>query len=304
MKKKYYAVKQGKKTGLFMTWEECKKSVLGYPGAVFKAFSNIDDAKKYLKDNNYNKGECNSLADIDAYIDGSYDDNLKKYSYGIIIFYNQRKYQFSSSGNDKELVELRNVAGELLAAMNAMQFALEKEVRGINIYYDYQGIEMWATGNWKANLPFTKKYTEFSRMVMNKLKVNFIKIKSHSGNKYNDEVDLLAKEALYSNGDDCLKKISPVSNAITDENIFANDDICKNKGIAIKHFFLSNQMICLDDIAKEVKKRWKEQKRLLKEIKYYQSYFDVINQEFVIKICTEKDATIMKIKGDGSYGEK
>ena len=30
MAKKYYAVKKGRKTGVFETWDECKQSVSGY----------------------------------------------------------------------------------------------------------------------------------------------------------------------------------------------------------------------------------------------------------------------------------
>ena len=32
-KKKIYAVRKGHKTGLFYTWDECKKAVHGYSGA-------------------------------------------------------------------------------------------------------------------------------------------------------------------------------------------------------------------------------------------------------------------------------
>ena len=37
-KKKFYAVKQGRKTGMFLTWDDCKKQVMGYPGAIYKSF--------------------------------------------------------------------------------------------------------------------------------------------------------------------------------------------------------------------------------------------------------------------------
>ena len=37
-KKKFYAVKQGRKTGLFLTWDDCRKQVMGYPGAIYKSF--------------------------------------------------------------------------------------------------------------------------------------------------------------------------------------------------------------------------------------------------------------------------
>ena len=38
MKKKVYAVRNGRKTGLFMSWDDCKKQVDAYPGARYKSF--------------------------------------------------------------------------------------------------------------------------------------------------------------------------------------------------------------------------------------------------------------------------
>ena len=37
-KKKVYAVKKGKQTGLFYSWDACKESVIGYPGAEYQGF--------------------------------------------------------------------------------------------------------------------------------------------------------------------------------------------------------------------------------------------------------------------------
>ena len=49
MAKKYYAVKKGRSTGIFATWEECKASVNGYSGAQYKSFSTPEEAQRYLK---------------------------------------------------------------------------------------------------------------------------------------------------------------------------------------------------------------------------------------------------------------
>lgn len=35
-KKKYYAVRQGRKTGIYQTWGECKKQVQGYKNSIVK----------------------------------------------------------------------------------------------------------------------------------------------------------------------------------------------------------------------------------------------------------------------------
>ena len=46
---KFYAVKEGKKTGIYHTWDECKEQVNGYSGAVYKSFTNEEEAKAFIK---------------------------------------------------------------------------------------------------------------------------------------------------------------------------------------------------------------------------------------------------------------
>ncbi len=48
MPKKFYAVKSGRKTGIFRTWSECQAATSGYPGALFKGFETADEADAYL----------------------------------------------------------------------------------------------------------------------------------------------------------------------------------------------------------------------------------------------------------------
>ena len=45
---KYYAVKQGHKTGVFESWEECKEQVHRFKGAQYKSFSTENEALNYL----------------------------------------------------------------------------------------------------------------------------------------------------------------------------------------------------------------------------------------------------------------
>lgn len=55
VKKKYYAIKEGKgvRNKIVTTWSECQDLVLGYP-SIYKSFKTEEEAKKYLggiKDN-------------------------------------------------------------------------------------------------------------------------------------------------------------------------------------------------------------------------------------------------------------
>jgi viroplasmin and RNaseH domain-containing protein len=47
-KKNFYAVKAGKKIGIFYTWDECKKSVDGFPNAKYQGFATIEEANEFL----------------------------------------------------------------------------------------------------------------------------------------------------------------------------------------------------------------------------------------------------------------
>ena len=48
MAKKYYAVKRGRKTGLFTVWAECAAQVQGFQGAVYKGFMTEVEAHDWL----------------------------------------------------------------------------------------------------------------------------------------------------------------------------------------------------------------------------------------------------------------
>lgn len=213
---KFYAVKNGRQTGIFMTWDECKDKVTGHKGAVFKSFSNIDDAKKFLgcddfsddmenqkdkEEQMYHIKEEDIFKDLKkgemiAYIDGSYEDSSKYFSYAGIMFYDNVSEDFAFASNDQDLISMRNVAGEVKASMYVIEKAVEYNLSKVIIYYDYTGIENWAVGNWKTNNNLTKSYRKFCEDMSKKIKIEFVKVKSHTNIKYNEYVDKLAKKAI------------------------------------------------------------------------------------------------------------
>ncbi len=52
MKGAYYAVHVGREPGIYNTWKEAESQILGYSGARFQKFDNIDDATHFLKNGN------------------------------------------------------------------------------------------------------------------------------------------------------------------------------------------------------------------------------------------------------------
>lgn len=203
MAKKIYCVKVGKKTGMFDTWDECKKQVQGFSGAVYKSFTNMQDAKNYMNinlgDNKIEETKTNAETNANkavAYVDGSYKHETREFSCGAVLFYGGEELHFSEKYDEPSLAEMRNVAGEIMGSMTVINYCEEENIPEIDIYYDYEGIAKWALGLWKANKDGTKAYSEFCKEKMKKIKVNFVKVKGHSGDKYNDLADKLAKSAL------------------------------------------------------------------------------------------------------------
>eukprot|EP00878_Enallax_costatus_P029410 GHUV01031889.1.p1 GENE.GHUV01031889.1~~GHUV01031889.1.p1 ORF type:complete len:248 (+),score=60.67 GHUV01031889.1:79-822(+) len=47
-KPKYYAVRVGRKPGVYNTWDECRIQVDGYPKAVYKGFSSAAEAQSFV----------------------------------------------------------------------------------------------------------------------------------------------------------------------------------------------------------------------------------------------------------------
>ena len=52
-KPKFYTVWAGHKTGVFDSWENCRQSISGFEGALYKSFETREMAEKALQDNPY-----------------------------------------------------------------------------------------------------------------------------------------------------------------------------------------------------------------------------------------------------------
>lgn len=198
MAEKFYAVKRGLKTGIFLTWEECSASVKGYSGAAYKSFKTRQEALAYLNgealENECGNAECGDSVKI--YVDGSYHPVTGEFSYGMVVLDGDKEEKYSRKFQDEELASMRNVAGEIKGAEAAMQYAVDHGLTSISIYHDYEGIARWPLGEWKANKEGTKAYKEFYEQASRRVKIQFVKVTGHSNDKYNDMADGLAKEAL------------------------------------------------------------------------------------------------------------
>lgn len=197
MAKKFYAVKQGRAPGVYQSWEECKAQVDEYSGAIYKSFPTAAEALAFVTGMQQEKTiQQSDSQGLTAYVDGSYHSGTGEFSYGVVILQDGEEICFQEKLSDPDLAAMRNVAGEIKGAEAAMRYALEHGYHEISIYHDYEGIARWCTGEWRANKSGTQAYKAYYDSICGQLQVHFQKVKGHSGDKYNDMADRLAKEAL------------------------------------------------------------------------------------------------------------
>lgn len=209
MAAKYYAVQCGRSTGVFFSWAECQKQVTGFPGAVFKSFTTIEEAEAFVKGDAAKAGSAvfkgketlqavleTEPGALVAYVDGSYNVADGTFSYGMVLLDGTTEQTFYQKFEDEELASMRNVAGEIKGAEAAMRYAVSQGVSKLYIYHDYEGIAKWCQGVWKTGREGTKAYKAYYDSIQDKLQVVFVKVAAHSGDKYNEMADKLAKQAL------------------------------------------------------------------------------------------------------------
>lgn len=189
---KYYAVKIGRHPGIYESWEACEKEVKGYSGAIYKSFKTLPEAQAFIDGTAVTQDPIHLL----AYVDGSYNAKTKTYGYGVVLIEGGRVIkQIYGKGDHEDYIGMRNVAGEIFGSEVAVEYAIKNGYQGIAIYYDYEGIEKWADGTWKANKKGTQRYQELMKAYREQIEIHFIKVLAHSGDQFNEMADQLAKKA-------------------------------------------------------------------------------------------------------------
>lgn len=126
-------------------------------------------------------------------IDGSYKGFETSYAY-VVRKDGGKIYEENGIVPEIEVSGSHQVAGELTAAMEAVKYCIENKIKEVTIYYDMKGIEKWATGKWKTNKKITRNFKEFFSGI--DLKINWVKVPSHTGLYWNEYADKLAKSAF------------------------------------------------------------------------------------------------------------
>ena len=186
-KQKYYAIKTPNESKIVMTWAECEKLTHGVKGVLFKSFGSRAEAEAWIS------GMEAPVPDgIRVFVDGSFSPDFPKSGWAFVVTENDVEIA-RGSGITAFDAESRNIDGEVMASFQAMRWLDSNDKTG-TICHDYEGIARWAKGEWQAKSNIAKRYVAAAQPYLHR--VSFEKVEAHTGVKWNELVDKLAKEAI------------------------------------------------------------------------------------------------------------
>ena len=203
---KFYAVRKGHRPGVYTTWPSCEEQVKGFPGAVYKAFPTKAQALAFVGESLPDTtvlppAETLPATDtIHVWVDGSCLPNSNgrlNFGWAYVILDGGRELH-RASGHDvpAEARRHRNVAGEIQAVLQALEWCRAHGIAAAAIHFDYQGLASWVEGRWKTRTALTQAYAERVRALG--MTLTWHKVQAHSGEPHNELVDQLAREAARS----------------------------------------------------------------------------------------------------------
>ena len=232
--KKFYAVRSGRKPGIYRTWEECKAQVEGYAGARYKGFPTLQDAEWFMngaappplpsprkpaaRKTGTASGNLEFTSDdvpaagadeVVIYTDGACTGNPGPGGYGVVIDDGNQLSELS-----KGFRLTTNNRMEILGCIAGLR-AL-KEPSRVKIYSDSMYVvnamnQSWAV-RWRRNGWKRTDANGEPRDVANrdlwiqvldlcgKHRVRFEWVRGHDGNEGNERCDRLARAAAASTG--------------------------------------------------------------------------------------------------------
>lgn len=205
---KIYAVRKGRRSGLFFTWTQCQDQIKGYSGAEYKSFYSQQEATIWLEGDSsptISKEKTSHIQrenpGIIIYTDGSCQRGKGGWAYVVV---KNNKIQSELSGSLSDYPTTNNRA-ELTAILQAL---IDYPTQDVTIYsdsdYSIKSVTLWWQGwekrGWRKADGRTPENLDLIQEIIIKAKgrmVNYYHVYGHQGNVFNERCDLLAKEACF-----------------------------------------------------------------------------------------------------------
>lgn len=213
---KFYAVKKGRKTGIFTTWAECQKQVSGFPKAEFKSFISKQEADNWLKEIKSSNENRRKSYSVIVYTDGGSRNHGNKK--GEHVKKNDKaawayliKYQGSIISNTDGEYGSTNNRMEIMALKKALLDLKQRELQNEKILVVLDSkyvldaitkrwLQSWEKNGWKTSagtgVKNKKLWMEISRLLPEFPNLDYQWTKGHANDEGNNLVDELLNKTM------------------------------------------------------------------------------------------------------------
>ncbi|EMG48083.1 Ribonuclease H, putative [Candida maltosa Xu316] len=223
----YYAVVEGRTSGIYYCWDHCRNQVHRYSGANYRKFDDYEDAAYYMNRYGFNEYTPSTYNTYPIYVDGACRGNGRHYARaGYGVYYGRddcrnASVPLSDLDEDNDYPPT-NQRAELYAIKHALQDIWDDICDGsacekAHIYSDSQYaincIIEWGTmweqngwinskGNTISNDDVVKRINKLYDWITEEYEdrgwgsLSLTHVRGHSGNYGNEQADWLANEAV------------------------------------------------------------------------------------------------------------
>lgn len=261
----FYAIRHGRRPGICDSKVEFDKRINGFPNAEGKKCTTKEEALAYLGIRN--EKECwklemestrflSKLNDtIAIYVDGSYLPSHSVYGGAFVAIKDNQKIDegYKPGVSEEAATSLNSLAGELNGAMLGVQYATKNGYKNTWIHYDNENIARFGLNECKPQNPLIKQYVKYLNSARKKygISIDFLKVKAHSGNKWNEEADKLAKKAASEAKELRTSYQSEKQNKVTLRQITSFSTSNKNVPSHVESYQMLQRGKTITDIANE-----------------------------------------------------
>lgn len=214
-KNKYYAVKLGRNPGIYQTWGEVEEQVKGFSKPIYRSFNSLEKATNFMEDELNTSEQSSELQEkineeienndnssVISFVAGSQGskENNELYSFASIIFSDNEKYTLHNSHKNTYGDSFKSFIGEIKATQESILWAIGNKKSKIKIYYKYEGVKNWATGEWKTKNILAKDYKNFFDSKKEDINISFERVSPEDCIDYSESAIELAKQAFVKKG--------------------------------------------------------------------------------------------------------
>lgn len=182
-------VRDGQEHGPALIYYSPKRNAFAIKGHEMRTKELFDTVERLFRESaSLDAGE-EALTGLHIYVDGSFIDESVGYGW---VAYLDGQVRHEAYGPVSDPGTTRQVAGELEATRDALRWCEAEDIGAVHLHFDYEGIEQWATGAWRARNPITQAYAQFIGECS--VDVTWVKEEAHTGVRGNERADQLAKQ--------------------------------------------------------------------------------------------------------------